>query len=141
MSLLYDYTEIHIPDAAHLKCYMSTHLIMSILVFQKCQSWQGWGFIQAGVLLFQNQFWTGVVLLFEGGEVLFKSGIAFARIRYFSLKLGKGRFFALKFWALLINCAPNFKKVPSPLQLLFNRHMLCFYHVCIVQAKTFDMVD
>ena len=34
MSLLYDYTEIHIPDAAHLKCYMSTHLIMTILVFQ-----------------------------------------------------------------------------------------------------------
>ena len=54
---------------------------MSILVFQKCQSGQGWGCIQAGVVLFQNQFWTGVVLLFEGGEVLFKSGAAFARIR------------------------------------------------------------
>ena len=55
---------------------------MSILVFQKCQNWQGWGCIQAGVVLFLNQFWTGVVLLFEGGEVLFKSGVAFARIRY-----------------------------------------------------------
>ena len=42
----------------------------------------GWGCIQAGVLLFQSQFWTGVLLLFEWGEVLFKSGVAFARIRY-----------------------------------------------------------
>ena len=48
---------------------------------QKCQSWQGWGCIQAGVVLFQNQFLTGVVLHFEWGEVLFKSGIAFARMR------------------------------------------------------------
>ena len=82
MSLSYDYTEIQIADAVHLKCYMSTHLIMSILVFQKCQNWQGWGCIQGGVVLFLNQFWTGVVLLFEGGEVLFKSGVVFARIRY-----------------------------------------------------------
>ena len=82
MSLSYDYTEIQIADAVHLKCYMSTHLIMSILVFQKCQSWQGWGCIQAGVLLFQNYVLTGVVLGFEWGEVLFKSGVAFKRIRY-----------------------------------------------------------
>ena len=30
---------------------------------------------------------TGVVLLFEWGEVLFKSGVAFARIRYMTVKL------------------------------------------------------
>ena len=44
--------------------------------------WERWGCIQAGVLLFQNCFLTGVVLGFEGGEVLFKSGVAFKRIRY-----------------------------------------------------------
>ena len=45
-------------------------------------SWKRWGCIQAGVLLFQNYFLTGVVLGFEWGEVLFKSGVAFKRIRY-----------------------------------------------------------
>ena len=48
------------------------------------------GYIEAGkggvvfklVLLFQNFFLTGVVLGFELGEVLFKSGVAFKRIRY-----------------------------------------------------------
>ena len=40
-----------------------------------------WGCIQAGVLLFQNYFLTGVVLGFEWGEALFKSGVAFKRIR------------------------------------------------------------
>ena len=51
-------------------------------IISKCQSWQGWGCIRAGVVLFQNQVLTGVVLDFEWGEVLFKSGVAFARIRY-----------------------------------------------------------
>ena len=55
--------------------------MVSILLFQKCQNWHGWGYIQAGVVLFQNQFLTGVVLHFEWGEVLFKSGVAFKRIR------------------------------------------------------------
>ena len=41
-----------------------------------------WGCIQDGLLLFQNQFMTGVVLDFEWGEVLFKSGVSFKRIRY-----------------------------------------------------------
>ena len=41
-----------------------------------------WGCIQAGVLLFQTQFLTGVVLAFEWGEVLFKSGVEFKRKRY-----------------------------------------------------------
>ena len=40
------------------------------------------GCIQAGVVLFQNQLLTGVLLLFEWGKVLFKSGVAFARIQY-----------------------------------------------------------
>ena len=38
-----------------------------------------------GVVFFQNQFLTGVVLLLGWGEVLFKSGVAFARIRYFGI--------------------------------------------------------
>ena len=41
-----------------------------------------WGCIQAGVVLFQNRFLTEVVLGFEWGEVLFKSGVAFKWIRY-----------------------------------------------------------
>ena len=41
-----------------------------------------WGCIQDGLVLFQNQFMTGVVMDFEWGEVLFKSGVAFKRIRY-----------------------------------------------------------
>ena len=61
-------------------CY-STHFMVSILLFQKCQSWLECNGIQAGFVLFQNQCLTGVVLLFEWGEVLFKSGVAFARIR------------------------------------------------------------
>ena len=40
-----------------------------------------WGCIQAEVVLFQYHFLTGVVLVFEGGEVLFKSGVLTARIR------------------------------------------------------------
>ena len=57
--------------------------MVTILQFQKCQNWHGWGYIQAGVVLFQNQFLTRVVLHFEWGGVLFKSGVAFAWIRYF----------------------------------------------------------
>ena len=45
-------------------------------------SWQGWGYIQAGVLLFQKCFLIGVVLVFEWSEVLLKSGVTFKRIRY-----------------------------------------------------------
>ena len=41
-----------------------------------------WGCIQAGVVLFQYQFLTGVLLVFQRGEVLFKSGVLTARIRY-----------------------------------------------------------
>ena len=37
--------------------------------------------IHSGVVLFQNQFLTGVALVFERGEVLFKSGVAFKQIR------------------------------------------------------------
>ena len=40
-----------------------------------------WGCNQAGVVLIQHPFLTGVVLVFELGEVLFKSGVAFKRIR------------------------------------------------------------
>ena len=40
-----------------------------------------WGCIRAGVVLFQYQFLTGVVLVFQRGEVLFKSGVVNARIR------------------------------------------------------------
>ena len=36
---------------------------------------------KGGVVLLQNKFLTGVVLVFERGEVLFKSGVAFKRIR------------------------------------------------------------
>ena len=42
----------------------------------------GWGFIQAGVVYFPWQFLTGVLLVFEMGGVVFKSGVAFKRIRY-----------------------------------------------------------
>ena len=45
-----------------------------------------WGCILAGLVLFQSQFLTGVVLGFEWGEVLFKSGVAFKQIRYSTLK-------------------------------------------------------
>ena len=41
----------------------------------------GWACIQAGVVLFQDQILTGVILVFHLGEVLFKSGVAFKRIR------------------------------------------------------------
>ena len=40
------------------------------------------GLYSAGVVLFQNQFLTGVVLLIDWDEVLFKSGVVFSRIRY-----------------------------------------------------------
>ena len=40
-----------------------------------------WGCIQAGVVLFQYQFLTGVVLVFQRGGVLFKSGVVLKRIR------------------------------------------------------------
>ena len=46
-----------------------------------------WGCIQAGVVLFQYQFLTGVLLVFQRGEVLFKSGVLTARIRYLLLIL------------------------------------------------------
>ena len=55
---------------------------------QKCQSWQGRGCIQAGDVLFQNQFLTGVALKFKWGKVLFKSGVAFSRIRYVDCVFG-----------------------------------------------------
>ena len=35
-----------------------------------------------GVVLFQNQFLTGIVSVFKRGEILFKSGFAFKQIRY-----------------------------------------------------------
>ena len=38
--------------------------------------------IQAGVALFQNQSLTEVLSHYECGEVLFKSGVVFVRIRY-----------------------------------------------------------
>ena len=57
--------------------------MVSILSSKNCQSWHGWVCIQARVVLFQNRLLTGVLLLFEWGEVLFKSGVVFARIRYF----------------------------------------------------------
>ena len=81
MSFLYDDEEIQIPDAAHLQCYRYNYLFHCVHLFQKCQSWHGWGCIQAGVVLFKNQLLTGVLLLFEWGEVLFKSGVVFARMR------------------------------------------------------------
>ena len=42
----------------------------------------GWGCIQAGVVLFQDQILTGVILVFHLGKVLFKSGVAFKQILY-----------------------------------------------------------
>ena len=51
-----------------------------------------WGCIQDGLVLFQNQFMTGVVLDFEWGEVLFKSGIVFARTRYVKNLRAKNNF-------------------------------------------------
>ena len=42
--------------------------------------WSRWGCIRAWVVLFQYQFLTGVVLVFQRGEVLFKSGVAIMRI-------------------------------------------------------------
>ena len=42
----------------------------------------GGGCIWAGVVLFQYQFLTGVVLAFQRSEVLFKSGVVLKRIRY-----------------------------------------------------------
>ena len=50
--------------------------------FEVCSLVKRCDCIQAGVILFQNQFLTGVVLGFEWDEVLFKSGVAFKRIRY-----------------------------------------------------------
>ena len=44
----------------------------SILLLKKCQN--GWVYDPDGVVLFQYQFLTGVVLVFQRGEVLFKSG-------------------------------------------------------------------
>ena len=41
----------------------------------------GWGCIRGGVVFFQNDFLTGVLQVFEWDEVLFKSGVVFARIR------------------------------------------------------------
>ena len=38
----------------------------------------GWGSIQDGVLFFQNQLLTGVVLVFQG-VFIFNSGVAFKR--------------------------------------------------------------
>ena len=65
------------------------------LKFLIAPSWplvERWGCIQAGVVLFQNQLLTGVLLLFEWGEVLFKSGVAFARIQYTNLMILSTRF-------------------------------------------------
>ena len=56
-------------------------LIKSFKISTIALDWTQWGCIQAGLILFQNIFLTGVVLAFEGGEVLFKSGVAFKRIR------------------------------------------------------------
>ena len=40
-----------------------------------------WGCIRGGVVLFQYQFLTGVVLVFQRGGALIKSGVLTARIR------------------------------------------------------------
>ena len=45
-----------------------------------------WGSIQAGVVFFQYHFLTGVVLVFSRGGVVFKSGVAFKRIRYLKVR-------------------------------------------------------
>ena len=42
----------------------------------------GWGYNRDGVILFQFQFLTEGVLVFSSSEVIFKSGVAFKRIRY-----------------------------------------------------------
>ena len=57
----------------------------SILLLKKCQN--RWVYDPDGVLfelyvLFQYQFLTGVVLVFQRGEVLFKSGVVLTQIRY-----------------------------------------------------------
>ena len=49
------------------------------------KSLERWGCIRAGLVLFQNHFLSGLVLVFEWGELLFKSGLAFKRIRYIIL--------------------------------------------------------
>ena len=54
---------------------ISTHFMVSIY-FKNANVGTG------GVVLFQNQLLTRASLLFEWGKVLFKSGVAFARIRY-----------------------------------------------------------
>ena len=50
----------------------------------------GWGYNRDGVILFQFQFLTEVVLLFSSSEVIFKSGVAFKRIRYVNYNLSIG---------------------------------------------------
>ena len=49
-----------------------------------------WGYNRDGVILFQFQFLTEVVLLFSSSEVIFKSGVAFKRIRYVNYNLSIG---------------------------------------------------
>ena len=46
--------------------------------------------------MFLNQFLPGVVLVFEGGEVLFKSGVAFKRIQYAKCLQFQAELFDLK---------------------------------------------
>ena len=50
----------------------------------------GGGYNRDGVILFQFQFLTEVVLLFSSSEVIFKSGVAFKRIRYVNYNLSIG---------------------------------------------------
>ena len=42
---------------------------------------EGWGSNRDGVVFFQYHFLTGVVLVFLGGGVVFKTGVAFKPIR------------------------------------------------------------
>ena len=48
--------------------------------------WKGGLVFKLGFYCFKTIFMTGVVLGFEWGEVLFKSGVVFARIRYVIFK-------------------------------------------------------
>ena len=52
----------------------------------------GWGYNRDGVILFQFQFLTEVVLVFSSSEVIFKSGVAFKRIRYLLQKITSCKF-------------------------------------------------
>ena len=52
--------------------------MVSILLLKECQN--GWVYDPDGVVLSQYQFLTGVVLVFQRGEVLFKEWTVLTRI-------------------------------------------------------------